>query len=305
MEGRTADLARATACPVCGGRKLDAWRRSTFDAERLTAAHIKITDSEYGKIWDLSLCRRCGHIFADPGPSPAALAALYGDVVDPRYEEEAAGRSQNFLRLLDRLERHRPGKGRLFDVGAATGILLDLARQRGWDPAGVEISAWAAGVAAEKYGLRLHVGDFVESDVAPGRFDAVAMVDIIEHLARPSPAAAKAWEILRLGGVLCLVTPDIHSFAARMAGPRWWHLRPGHLAYFSLRSLGALLGRAGFRVLELRRYAWTFSAQYLLSRLPLFRAWAESGAASFLRKIPIKLALGDSFEIYAQKVPRN
>ncbi|OGD11187.1 MAG: hypothetical protein A2Y86_04285 [Candidatus Aminicenantes bacterium RBG_13_62_12] len=169
----------------------------------------------------------------------------------------------------------------------------------------MEVSAWAAGVAGKKYGLSLHVGDFVEMDIARDRFEAVAMVDIIEHLASPAPAAAKAWQALKPGGVLCLVTPDIHSLAARLAGPRWWHLRPGHLSYFSRRSLAVLLGRAGFRVLELRRYAWTFSAQYLLSRLPFFRRWADSRSASFLRGIPIQLALGDSFEIYAAKVPET
>lgn len=301
---REAGPTRAAACPVCGGREFVPWKRATFDTGRLTAEHIKITDSEYGKIWDLSLCRGCGHIFADPAPLPGALAALYARVEDPGYEEEASGRAQNFGRILDRLERHLPDKGRLLDVGAATGILLDLARRRGWTPDGVEVSGWAAGVASRKYGLGLRVGDFVELDIPRGEFEAVTMVDIIEHLARPAPAAAKAWQALKPGGVLCLVTPDIHSPAARLAGRRWWHLRPGHLAYFSLRSLTTLLGRAGFRVLELRRYAWTFSAQYLISRLPLLRGAAESESASFLRRIPIKLALGDSFEIYAGKVPK-
>ncbi|MBM3296953.1 MAG: hypothetical protein FJY83_05065, partial [Candidatus Aminicenantes bacterium] len=110
---RAEHLERAAACPVCGGRELAPWKRATFDTSRLTSEHIKITDSEYGKVWDLSLCRLCGHIFADPAPSPAALAALYAGVEDPRYEEEAAGRAQNFIRLLDRLERHLPDKGRL------------------------------------------------------------------------------------------------------------------------------------------------------------------------------------------------
>lgn len=304
MEERKGGLSRASSCPVCGGRELASWKRATFDTSRLASENIKITDSAYGKIWDLSLCRSCGHIFADPSPFPEILAGLYAEVEDPRYEEEAAGRSQNFVRLLKRLERHLPDQGLLLDVGAATGILLDLARRRGWAAEGVELSRWAADVARKKYGLDLHVGDFIELDLARGRFAAVTLVDIIEHLARPSPAVFKAWEVLRPGGVLCLVTPDIHSPAARLAGRRWWHLRPGHLAYFSLRSLLTLLGRAGFRVLELRRYAWTFSAQYLLSRLPLVRRVADAGFSSFLKRIPIKLALGDSFEIYAEKVRR-
>jgi hypothetical protein len=51
-----------------------------------------------------------------------------------------------------------------------------------------------------------------------------------------------------------------------------------------------------------RRYAWTFSLHYLLSRKPAFQAALKAGIlASLLKRIPLKLALGDSFEIYAIK----
>jgi SAM-dependent methyltransferase len=299
---RAYKVVKASACPICGGTDLVPFKKATFDPGSLRPDQVRITDSEYGKVWDLGRCRSCGHIFADPCPSSEAIASLCSQVEDPQYEEEAEGRSKNFIRLLSRMERLAPAKGELLDIGAATGILLDLARRRGWRPDGLEVSQWAVRVARAKYGLRLREGDLLELDLPKERYAAVTMVDIIEHLPRPLPAAARAWEVLKFGGLLCLVTPDIHSLAARAAGRRWWHLRPGHLAYFSWTSLAGLLRRTGFRVVELRRYAWTFSAHYLLSRRPIFRRLADSGLASFLRGFPIKLPLGDSFEIYAEKV---
>ncbi len=297
-------MRKASACPICQGTNLLPFKKSNFDPAVLRPDQVKITDSEYGKIWSLSRCRACGHIFANPCPTPEAIASLYSQVEDPRYEEEAEGRAENFRRILGRLEILAPDKGELLDIGAATGILLDLARSRGWKPDGLEASRWAVRVAREKHQLRLRQGDLLELDLPPERYAAVTMVDIIEHLPLPRPAAARAWKVLKFGGILCLVTPDIHSLAARLAGGRWWHLRPGHLGYFSWTSLTGLLRRAGFRVVELRRYAWTFSAHYLLSRLPILRRLADSGPASFLKKIPIKLLMGDSFEIYAAKVPK-
>lgn len=291
-------------CPICAKTDLVPFKKATFDQAALRVDQVKITDNEYGKVWDLSRCRACGHIFADPCPSAEALVSLYTQVEDPRYQEEAEGRSNNFRRILDRLETLAPDKGELLDIGAATGILLDLARRRGWKPDGLEASRWAVRTAQDKYGLRLRQGDLMELDLPRERYTAVTMVDIIEHLPQPLPAAARAREALKEGGILCLVTPDIHSLAARLAGGRWWHFRPGHLAYFSWTSLTCLLRRAGFRVIKLRRYAWTFSAHYLVSRLPVFRRLAESGLASFLKGIPIKLPLGDSFEVYAAKVPK-
>ncbi len=301
MEGTKARFTRLAACPACAGRSLRPYKKGTY-AGRLTQDEIKITDSQYGRIWDLSLCLDCGHIFANPCPSPDFIFSLYTQVCDPEYEEEAAGRSRNFLKILDALERIVPGRGALFDVGAATGILLDLARSRGWQPDGSEPSSWAVKIAAEKYGLALRQGPFEAARLKENAYAAVMMIDFIEHTPLPHEAVVRAHRILRRGGVLVLVTPDIHSPAAKIAGRRWWHFRPAHLAFFSRASLMALLGGAGFTIIEERRYAWTFSAHYLLSRRSLTRPLLKNPVvASFLKRIPIKLALGDSFEIYARK----
>jgi SAM-dependent methyltransferase len=297
-------VERLARCPACGGGRLIAYRRGTFDASRLTADEIKITDKGYGRLWDLSLCRDCRHVFADPCPTPAVMNALYGAVEDPLYDEEAAGRGRNFSKILATLERLGQGRGRLFDVGAATGILLGLARARGWAVDGVEPSAWAVRLAKSKYGLDIRPGDFESAPLPAAAFEAVTMIDVVEHTARPAAAVRRAREILVPGGLLCVVTPDFGSLAARLAGRRWWHLRPGHLSYFNLRSLTALLEGAGFRVVRRRRYAWTFSLHYLITRKVRLGALEGDGVlASLLRGIPIKLALGDSFEIYARKGP--
>lgn len=300
MREERDQFLRLESCPACAGRDIRGYRKGTYSG-RLSEDEIKITDSQYGKTWDLSVCGACGHIFADPCPTPEYLASLYGRVKDPLYEDEAAGRSRNFLRILRRLEKLVPEKGGIFDVGAATGILLDLARRRGWEPAGIEPSSWAVRAAAEKYNLRLIEGTLETAPLPEDRYAAVTMVDFIEHTPLPFEAVSRARAILRPAGILVLVTPDIHSRTARLAGRRWWHLRPAHVAFFSRESIAALLGRAGLSIAAERRYSWTFSAHYLLSRSPALEALGRRGPASFLKRIPIKLALRDSFEVYAIK----
>lgn len=293
---------RITSCPACGGILFRPHKKATFDASELRAESVRITDSHYGRVWNLALCEDCGHIFADPCPTPAFINALYGALEDPLYDEESGGREKNFLRVFKTLEKLRPEKGRLLDVGAATGILMDLAARRGWETDGVEPSSWAVAYARKKYGLRIHESVIETAPLEAASFDVVTMVDFIEHTARPCDALRKAAEVLRPGGLLCVVTPDIRSAAARIARGKWWHLRPAHLAYFSRGSLDALFSRTGFSVVRRKSYSWTFSAHYLASRLMISRFLARSGRqASFLKGIPIKLALGDSFEIYARK----
>jgi 2-polyprenyl-3-methyl-5-hydroxy-6-metoxy-1,4-benzoquinol methylase len=289
-------------CPVCTSVDVAPFRKRTFDIGTLTEENIKITDSDYGKIWDLDRCKNCTHVFANPTPSPEFIQALYAKTEDPDYEDESLGRGKNFQRILKALGKIHPQKGALLDVGAATGILLYLARERGWETDGVEPSAWAVDIAKNKYGLTLIEGSLETASLKKDSYTAVTLVDFIEHVSHPQEALSKIHETLKPGGTLCLVTPDIQSLAARAMGKGWWHFRPGHLAYFSKKSLHTLLERSGFTVLKWKRYAWTFSAHYLLSRMFLLKVLVKNPRmALFWKTIPIKLALGDSFEVYAKK----
>jgi len=302
MVKESTQFEHFSRCPVCESKDIQPFRERTFDIKKLSEEQIKITDSEYGKAWDLSQCIHCSHIFANPAPTQDFIQSLYSKTEDPLYEEEAEGRGKNFKRILSRLGRIHPEKGILFDVGAATGILLNIARQRGWQVAGIEPSGWAVRVAKEKYGINLCEGDFESAQLAENNCTAVTLIDFIEHISHPFEALTKTNTILAPAGTVCLVTPDIQSWAVKIAGGKWWHFRPGHLAYFTKHSICHLLTRTGFSVIRIKRYSWTFSIHYLLTRKPKLGFLIRNPRlASFWKKIPIKLALGDSFEIYAKK----
>jgi 2-polyprenyl-3-methyl-5-hydroxy-6-metoxy-1,4-benzoquinol methylase len=289
-------------CPVCASTDLVSFKKRTFDIDTLTEENIKITDSDYGKIWDLDRCQNCTHVFANPAPSSAFIQSLYTQTKDPEYEDESIGRGKNFLRILRFLQKIHPQRGTLLDVGAATGILLSLARKKGWDIEGIEPSAWAVRMAKDKYDLTLVEGNLETANLKSHAYTAITLVDFIEHIPHPREALVKVHKALKPGGTICLVTPDIRSLAARMVGKKWWHFRPGHLAYFTKKSLSTLLEQTGFRAIHWKKYAWTFSAHYLLSRKRMLNFLVKNPRiALFWRRVPIKLALRDSFEVYATK----
>ncbi|MCJ7581842.1 MAG: class I SAM-dependent methyltransferase [Candidatus Aminicenantes bacterium] len=291
-----------STCPVCSSSALRPYKQKTFETQKISAEQIKITDSEYGNTWDLSQCLNCSHVFANPAPTPLFIQTLYSQVEDPLYEDEVEGRSKNFSKILSRLEKICPNKGTLFDVGAATGILIHLARDRGWDAGGIEPSAWAVKSAKEKYALNIKQGSFEEASLPSNQYAAVTMVDIVEHVSSPREAVQRAFEILKPGGILCLVTPNIKSLAARITGAKWWHFRPGHLGYFTAKSLQKLMDLAGFTIVKKKKYSWTFSAHYLISRKKWLHFLIKNAQmALFWKKISIKLVLSDSMEIYAKK----
>jgi len=291
-----------TECPVCSSSNIKTIRQGNISYKEFNSTQIKITDKDYGKIWDLNRCSDCTHVFANPCPTAGYIQRLYAQIKDPSYEEESEGRGKNFLPILWNINGIHPKKGNILDVGAAIGIFLNSARKYGWIPNGIEASTWAVDTALKKYNLKINKGAFESTPIKENHYQAVTMIDFIEHIHNPYQAVLKAHKILTQNGVLCLVTPNLHSLAAKISGGKWWHFRPAHIHYFSRTSLHRLLERAGFKVIKTRNYSWTFSAHYLISRFAFLDFLLKSHfLSSFFRKIPIKLALGDSIETYAQK----
>jgi len=293
-------------CDVCGGHDCRVLYPSRLDRE-VEAADFRITDKAYGTTGTIVVCSNCGLGYAFPRPPRERLETLYAELVDPAYCVEADGRAASCRRVLGRLEARLGGPGTLLDVGAATGILLRVARERGWQVTGVEPSAWAARHAAAQHGLEVVCAPFPTPLLAGRVFDAVSMLDVLEHVDSPRRALEAAHERLRPGGLLCLVTPDAGSLVARLLGRRWWHVRVAHLYYFRRAPLWRLLADTGFRLLERRRYGWTFSLEYLATRLDvspvpaIVRRLRASAPGRWLLGRRLRVNFGDSFEVYATR----
>ena len=83
-------------------------------------------------------------------------------------------------------------------------------------------------------------------------FDVIVAADVIEHLANPGSFLARAREHLRPSGVLCLVTPNALSLnnALKSLAGLQVAINPEHTCCFDRKTLGELLTRCGFRVVE-------------------------------------------------------
>jgi glycosyltransferase involved in cell wall biosynthesis len=122
----------------------------------------------------------------------------------------------------------------------------------------------------------------------------------------PVAAIRRCRELLRPGGVLCVVTPDPASATARIAGSRWWALLPAHMCLLPRRTLRELLGGEGLVVSDDVSFVRTFSARYWLA------GFAERGGAlgtavrAAARALPesasLSLSLGDERVVLSHKV---
>ena len=208
-------------------------------------------------------CVNCGLIFVNPRPAFADLARQYegsyfhcaeptfGGYED--YEADHADIVRTFEGRMgvmrDQVRGERP---RALDVGCATGIFLEVAREAGWQPEGVDISAYAL-ARAEAKGFKVQRGTLLDIELPEAAFDVITMWDLIEHVPDPAAVFAECHRLLKPGGVLAISTPDAGSVLARVLRGRWLGFRSidEHLYFFSHRTIAAMLEHAGF---EVRRF---------------------------------------------------
>jgi SAM-dependent methyltransferase len=187
------------------------------------------------------LCPACGAATTDPWPSGQELADAYGTWYRPE-----SGRRFSFIgdALLTRTRAALAGRvdeiappGRILDVGAGDGTLMDALRRHGRDVLGLERDSG-----------RPDMRD-ASLDEIDGRWAAVVFWHSLEHLPEPGEAIRQAARLLQPGGVVVVAVPDTGSLQARVFGDDWLHLDlPRHLVHLSAETLRTGLEQAGFRV---------------------------------------------------------
>ncbi|MEW6441134.1 MAG: class I SAM-dependent methyltransferase [bacterium] len=232
-----------TDCGICGSRRI-ALHHSDFRGNRIFR------------------CPDCTVQFMNPAYSDRHLARYYSGYAreEPDWDEPLSYGHHFYLSLV---EKFSPAKGRLLDVGCGKGHLLLAARERGWDPVGLEISDASARLAAVRTGVRTLCGEIQKIDWGTETFDLVAMHQVLEHLKSPISCLSVVRTLLKDGGILLVVVPNVHARAnlvklalekvgARRRRVGAYYGTEDHLWYYSPRSLRFLLARLGFEILHMR-----------------------------------------------------
>jgi SAM-dependent methyltransferase len=236
-------------------------------------------------------CPGCGLTYSRAVLNEAADAARY---VRSTLDSEALRLrcSAPYLELetardryyLSRLVEAGLRQGRLLEIGCGTGTLLLEAERLGWQAAlGVEPCQAATEVARERGAQVVH--GWFPSNVpdALGSFDAVAVLDVLEHFAEPLRFLTDLGARLAPGGRLLVQVPNWDSLLVRLEGEHSSVVTPGHWSYFTPRTLQALLARSGFRAL---------SVETVVSELDRIMAHPPARIADWLYRLRPAASLG-------------
>ena len=143
-----------------------------------------------------------------------------------------------------------PAGGRVLDVGAGYGFFLAALEKAGYETDGLEISEHAAAEARRRVRGQVLVQGAEEPFPFPDdRFDAITLMDVIEHLQDYGRTLASCRRCLKPGGKLFVITLNAHSLARPLLGRRWaWYQDSTHIHMFTPRMLREGLVQAGLEV---------------------------------------------------------
>lgn len=215
--------------------------------------YLDLQDRFTGEWFKLTKCVCCSHIYLNPRPSKKKLRQYYPESYEQHQvlhqSEKLVNRPEFHAAniLVDFIEKFRAQRGRLLDVGCATGIFLKAAELRGWHGTGIELVETAAQIAREQFQLNVHVGVLEEIDLPKKSFEVITFWDVLEHLPSPSQAMEKCYELLVPGGLVVFTTPNLASFDRYIFGKYWigWEV-PRHLHLFTPYSVARLIAKSGF-----------------------------------------------------------
>lgn len=162
--------------------------------------------------------------------------------------------NQVVLQKLVRL-RDQCGSRQIFELGCGNGSFADMADRSDFEIVGVDPSPEAIRKAKRVYPhLNLVVGSSEEDLVERfGRFPLVVSLEVIEHVFDPKSFAMTIFNLLEPGGNAIVSTPYhgyIKNLVLALTGQMDRHFTAlwsgGHIKFFSVKTLRALLLEAGF-----------------------------------------------------------
>lgn len=256
------------------------------------------------KGYPLARCRYCGMVwdYQYKQEEISQYEELYFKNDNPKggyanYFDGMAINKKTFSDRLKKIENRLGKKGKLLDVGCALGDCLLMARSLGWkEIEGIELSKYAANFA-RKRGLKITQGTLFTHKFKANSYDAITLFDVIEHVSDPIDQLKQIKRLLKPGGIVLMVTPDIGGFWSWLLRSGWYHYKPGeHLLYFTQSTISTALQKTGFKNIKTAKTYHVMSLEYILNRLRFYYPLVFTRLLSLISKTRFK---NIPFRVYA------
>lgn len=230
-------------CPICGGERGDVLHHQRF----AVSDNYPLPDQ-----YDVVICASCGMVYADTPATQADYNKFYATCsIYEQPAEAAAGTTPPDD--IPRLEQtgalfagQIPSKeARVLDVGCANGGLLQVLKGLGFrNLVGIDPSP-ACVKNTHSIGCESFCGDLAHLPAEIGRFDAVILTSVLEHVLDVKSAISALVSVCADNGRIFLEVPDAAGYADYLHAP-FQDINTEHINHFSLASLCNLMHQFGF-----------------------------------------------------------
>lgn len=290
----------AVACVLCGS-----------DAPEVMAHGY---DFEYATVqnkFKFDRCEKCGHWYLNPRPRVTDLNVIYpntyyafSDNINPIVKKLRGVWEGKKVRSYQ--EFIGEGKRKVLDVGCGEGRFLSILKEHGpkeWDLVGIDFDEDAIKKCRAR-GFEAIASRVEDYQAGVGEFDAVIMLQLIEHVENPLEMAEYVFKLLKPGGCFIIETPNLGGLDFKIFKKSWWgHFHfPRHWHLFSTFSLKDMLVKAGYTIDDvsylISTSAWTISHHnYFLAK-----GWPEWFANFFNFQNPLLLPIFVIFDTFRSKL---
>jgi 2-polyprenyl-3-methyl-5-hydroxy-6-metoxy-1,4-benzoquinol methylase len=247
------DLLTQRACPTCGAHS---------EKKELAKDHMSVVR-----------CGVCNLVYVNPTFDEDHYQSVYASA---EYQEivRDLGISSHEYRVrrfgVERvgiMEKHLQPRNRqavrYLDVGCSTGFVVEAARDRGWNAAGIDLNPSAIEFGRCR-GLELRAVALEDAGFVPASFDAISLFDVLEHLLAPVRTLRACIDLLAPGGILFLYVPNYDSASRLLMGSDAHFIWPTHhLNYYTPATIRDLMSRNGLTTefvategLDIQDYIW-------------------------------------------------
>jgi len=240
-------------CSVCASLESHTWGGMNTHT-RIDLAGIEADIYPNGE-YEVLKCLECGLAKKYPFADETALTKLYQASPADQwgFNQDASDRHFEALEELAR-PNHTPGPIKVLDYGCSNGDLL-ASWGNAWDKFGIELSEQAKEIATTR---GINVIEETELELTPNHFDAIVMVDVIEHLTNPIKTFSRLINSLKPNGKLLIITGDTDSIGFTLAKGSYWYCDiPEHIIFFNEKSLDTLFDSLNVRKLTIDRISHT------------------------------------------------
>lgn len=161
----------------------------------------------------------------------------------------------------------------VLDVGCSAGQFLDSLKGRVGTRVGMEFRDEDAKFVREKLGIPVYQEPIDAVQIKEAPFDLITTLQVTEHVEKPIEFIAAFKKHLKPGGHIYIEVPNIDDVMLthyHIEGYANFYYREPHLTYFSAKTLGDLLAKAGFtgKITSVQRYSFRNHLNWLLTGQP-------------------------------------